>query len=139
MKLSFCEMRASQWVSENRNQMSDLCKSKGNFDDLFRSVSRCSISKTFKFFQCLPLCMFSISIYYSCIVSIAAALIIAVPCDLSLACSQPSPGAGTMPIVPQPEHHRSPPTEQKSGRCAREGSNWVDHAFRGRKGLGDQV
>ena len=30
MKLSFCEMRVSQWAPENRKQMSDLCKSKGN-------------------------------------------------------------------------------------------------------------
>ena len=63
MKLSFCEMRVSQWVSENRNQMSDLCKSKGNFDDLydlFRFVSSYSIGKTCKFFQCLLVCMFSI-------------------------------------------------------------------------------
>ena len=75
-----------------------------------------------------PVSLFSISIYYS---SIAAALIMPVPCDLPLACSQLSPGPAGVPIVPQPEYHRSRPKQQKSGRWGGEGSNWVDHSFPG--------
>ena len=56
------------------------------------------------------------------------------PCDLPLAGNQPSPGPRSVPIAPQPEHHKSRTMEQKSGRWALGGSNWVDHSFRGGRG-----
>ena len=56
------------------------------------------------------------------IVSTAAALIIAVPCDPSLACSQPSPGPGSVRIMPQPEHHNGRPLGHRAGRWGSEGS-----------------
>ena len=53
----------------------------------FPMVSRCSGGRTFNFSSFKPpVCLFSISICYSCIVSIAAVLIITAPCDLPLAC-----------------------------------------------------
>ena len=91
-----------------RNSKSDS-KSEGNFSDLPGSVSRCSGGRTFKFckFQASGVFVFHFHLLFLHQVSIAAALIIAVPCDLPLACSQPSPGPGSVPFVPQPEHHRS--------------------------------
>ena len=56
----------------------------------FPMVSRCSGGRTFNFSSFKPpVCLFSISICYSCIVSIAAVLIITAPCDLPLACNHP--------------------------------------------------
>ena len=83
-----------------RNSKSDS-KSEWNFSVL--PGSRCSGGRTLKFFKFQGVFVF----HFPSIVSIAAALIIAVPCDLPLACSQPSLGPAGVRIVPQPEHHRS--------------------------------
>ena len=90
------------------------------------------VGKTFKFFQRLRSVCFLLAFYF-CIASIAAALIIAVPCDMSLACSQPSPGPGSVRTIPQPEHHKRQPLVQNAGRWGSEGS------LSGWKGPADSV
>ena len=86
--------------------------SEGNSSDLQGSVSKCSGGRTFKFFKfqssnvfvfhCFPFPFVSCSPHHSCALR------------ATLACSQPSPGPGSVPFVPQPEYQRSRPTFQKS-------------------------